>query len=419
MSFSQQGKHSPVITGIGMIHPTTVALEGFWTSIISGIPRFQIISRFDPSQFDCQIGGQINDESLVRAIDPRRQRTCTHATQLALAASLSAGRHARLDQIDSTKLPIGVCIGTTLGGWVQAEQQHAVFLDKGALRVNPFLAAGAPQYSASIEVASALGARGPNFTFSSGCSASIHAIAHASDLVRHGQVKYCVSGGTESPLSPVIIASLSRSNELSRQKHAPNLASRPFDRNHDGIVPSEGACSLVIEAAEHAADRGATVLAEVLGSRTSCDGRGLFQSDPSSQTAASALQDLLLSAGIGPEDIDYVCAHANSSPAFDRKEALVLKRAFGEFAAKIPVSSIKGVLGHPFGASGAFQTAAAALAMQHGLIPPTHNLEDPDPECDLDLVIGEPRPATIRHALITSYGYGGVNAYLLLRNPNL
>jgi len=174
-----------------------------------------------------------------------------------------------------------------------------------------------------------------------------------------------------------------------------------------------------VESAERAAKRGATVLAEVLVSGASCDAQGLFQTEPSCRTAADTLQKVMLVAGLSPADIDYVCAHANSSPAFDRKEVLVLKRAFGEFAAKIPVSSIKGVLGHPFGASGAFQTAAAALAMQHSLIPPTHNLEEPDPDCDLDLVMGEPRPATIRHALITSYGYGGVNAYLLLRNPNL
>ncbi len=185
------------------------------------------------------------------------------------------------------------------------------------------------------------------------------------------------------------------------------------------MVLSEGACFLVLEREELARSRGARVYAEVLGGTSSCDARGLYHFDETGEAGARAIHRLLERTGVTVDQIDYVCAHANSSPAFDRKEALVLKRAFGEFAAKIPVSSIKGVLGHPFGASGAFQTAAAALAMQHSLIPPTHNLEDPDPECDLDLVIGEPRPATIRHALITSYGYGGVNAYLLLRNSNL
>lgn len=161
------------------------------------------------------------------------------------------------------------------------------------------------------------------------------------------------------------------------------------------------------------------MLAEVVAGEHSCDAKGLFNMDSTGAPSADALQRLSNRTGVTPDQIDYVCAHANSSPAFDRKEVVVLKRAFGEFAAKIPVSSIKGVLGHPFGASGAFQTAAAALAMKHGLIPHTHNLVEPDPECDLDLVMGEPRPATIRHALITSYGYGGVNSFLLLRNPNL
>jgi 3-oxoacyl-[acyl-carrier-protein] synthase II len=157
------------------------------------------------------------------------------------------------------------------------------------------------------------------------------------------------------------------------------------------------------------------VYAEILGGTTSCDAKGLYQFDETGEAGARAIHRLLRKTGVEPGEIDYVCAHANSSPAFDRKEITVLKKAFGEFAAKMPISSIKGVLGHPFGASGAFQTAAAALAIHHGVIPPTHNLEDPDPACDLDIVAGEPRKANIRHALVTSYGYGGVNSYLLLR----
>jgi len=187
---------------------------------------------------------------------------------------------------------------------------------------------------------------------------------------------------------------------------------------HDGMVLSEGACLLSVESEKHASRRGARVYAEILGGTSSCDAKGLYHTDPTGEAGARAIHRLLRHTGVHPSEIDYVCASANSSPSFDRKEITVLKAAFGEFAVKMPISSIKGVLGHPFGASGAFQVAIAALAIHYNLIPPNHNLRNPAPECDLDLVTQIPRSSTIRHALVTSYGYGGINSYLLLRHYN-
>ena len=232
-----------------------------------------------------------------------------------------------------------------------------------------------------------------------------------------GQLEMCLAGGTESPLTALVMAGMGRTLELATLNDVPTEACRPFDRRHEGIVLSEGACFAVLETVERSHQRGKAAYAEVGGSASSCDASGLYGFDPSGDPGAAAIHAALSQSGLAATDIDYVCAHANSSPTFDRKEALVLRRAFGECTGRLPVSSIKGVLGHPFGASGAFQVAATALAIQHETIPPTHNLEDPDPECKLAHVAEGPQHARLRAALITSYGYGGANAYLVLRQP--
>jgi 3-oxoacyl-(acyl-carrier-protein) synthase len=215
----------------------------------------------------------------------------------------------------------------------------------------------------------------------------------------------------------MVIAGMARTQELCPHNDFPERASRPFDRDHAGIVLSEGSCILLLESADNAARRGASSYAEILGAASSCDAGGLYGIDHSGRTGARAVHQALRQAGLVPADIDYVCAHANSSPLFDRKETIVIKAAFGEWAPKLPISSIKAVLGHPFGASGAFQVATAAAAIQHQTIPPTHNLEVPDPECDLDYVPNVARGARIGSVLVTSYGYGGLNSYLVIHAP--
>jgi 3-oxoacyl-(acyl-carrier-protein) synthase len=305
-----------------------------------------------------------------------------------------------------------------LGGWTDAEQQYGILLERGARRVNPFIAVGAGNYGPGIEVAAAIGAQGHQMTFSSGCPSGLQAIAHGATLIAGGALEACVAGGTESPLSPMVFAALTRTQELSTANDDPARASRPFDAQHNGMVLSEGSCFLVLESEESASRRGAHVYAEVIGSVSSCDAQGMYGFDPHGTAGGRAIHRLLRACNLTPTDLDYVCAHANGSPTFDRKETVVLKAALGEFAARIPVSSIKGVLGHPFGAAGAFQAAASLLALEHQTLPPTHNLTEPAPECDLDYVAGMPRPARIRTALVTSYGYGGVNSYLMLRRSS-
>lgn len=408
-----------VITGIGVIGSTGVGLPTFWQSLLEGRSGIGRITRFDPTSYACQVGGEVRDRSYEELLDPRKLRTTTHVTQLALAATELACRDARLPAGGYEPDRVGVCIGTALGGWREAEQQHSVLLERGVRRVNPFIANGSPNHVPGAEVASVVGARGPQLTFSTGCPSSLQAIAHGAALVASGEVEVCLAGGTESPLIPMVVAGMGRTLELSARNDAPERASRPFDREHDGLVLSEGSCIVLLESAEHAQHRGVAPYARVVAGTTSSDGTGLYNFEPSGEPGARAIHRLLARHELSAIDIDYVCAHANSSPAFDRKETIVIKRAFGESAARLPVSSIKGVLGHPFGASGAFQVAATAMALRQQLIPPTHNLEIADPECDLDYVPCQPRAARLRRALVTSYGYGGLNSYLLLAAPEL
>lgn len=406
-----------VITGIGLVGPTGFDVRGFWDSILSGPACVRRITRFDPSSYSSQIAAEVPDRRYEELIDPRKIRTTTHVTRMALAAAEFAVRDARLSTRWDDPTRVGVIVGTSLGGQYEAEQQHAVFLERGARRVNPFIANGTPNHAAGAEVAGALGAQGPQMTFSSGCVSSLQALGHAAMLISMGEVDVCLAGGFESPIAPMIMAGMGRTQELSTRNDDPQHASRPFDAEHAGIVLGEGSCFVVLESAAAAAARGVDPYAAVLGSASSCDGGGLFAIDESGRPGANAIRRLLARAGLTITDVDYVCSHANASPTFDRKETSVMKAAFGDHAHRLAVSSIKGVIGHPFGASGAFQTAASALAIRHQTIPPTHNLVTPAPQCDLDYVPGEPRRGAVRTALVTSYGYGGLNSYLLLAAP--
>ncbi len=403
-----------VVTGIGIVGPTGVGWQAFWDALLQGRSGIGRVTRFEASGYACQVAGEVRDLGYEALIDPRKLRTTTHATRLAMAAAQLALQDARVPEGLCPPEKFGVCLGTALGGLRDAEQQYGILLERGARRINPFVANAAPNHSTAAELAALAGAQGPQLTLSTGCPASLQAIAEGAELVRAGELDACLAGGTESPIIPLVFAGMARTRELSTINERPEAASRPFDAGHAGIVLSEGSCVLVLEPLEQALGRGAEPYAELLGAAVSCDAHGLFEFDKSCAAAARAAHAALERSNRNPGDIDYVAAHANASPAFDLKETLVLKKAFGERARRLAVSSIKGVLGHPFGAAGAFQTAAACLAIRYAVIPPTHNLESPADGCDLDYVACEPRPQRVRNALVTSYGYGGLNSYLVL-----
>lgn len=405
------------ITGIGLVGPTGMGLAPFWQALVERRPAIRTLTRFDPTSYPCQVAGEIPDRSYEELFDPRKKRSTSHVTQLGLAAAELALRDARLPRTAWVPERAGVSVGTALAGWRDGEQQYAVLLERGARRVNPFVANGSPAHGTGTEIASSFNAQGPHATFSSGCPASLQAIGHGAGLIASGRLDVCIAGGAESPLSPLVFAGMSRTLELAPSNGVPEHVSRPFDRRHCGIVLSEGACLLVLEPLDLAVRREATVYAEILAESSSCDGAGLYAVDANGTAGGRGMRAALDMAGLSAESIDYVCAHANSSPTFDRKEALVLGAALGEYAATVPISSIKGTVGHPFGASGAFQVAATVLAMQHSLLPPTANLDDPDPDCALRHVRDQPLPRDIRAAVVTSYGYGGVNDFLILAHP--
>jgi 3-oxoacyl-(acyl-carrier-protein) synthase len=406
-----------LITGIGVLAPSGLGHKRYWNAILNGPSLIAPITRFDAGPYPCRIGGEVEDALLESNGDSRKQRTASHVTRLALAAAEDCLRDARLSPNDREPQSIAVCVGTALGGWIDGEHQYGVLLERGGRRVNPFLVSGSGNHAPGIEIATAVRAQGPQVTFSSGCPSSLQALGYGANLVGAGAVDICLAGGAESPLSPMVIAALARTQELSTTNDDAPHASRPFDIHHNGMVLSEGSCFLLLESEESAVQRGAHVYAEIVGSMSSCDAHGMYGFDTDGDAGGRAIHRLLQLSDMTPSDLDYICAHANGAPAFDSKETRVLKRALGEFAAGIPVSSIKGVLGHPFGAAGAFQAAAAALAFSHDIIPATQNLVEPAPDCDLDCVAGAPRAMRLRTALVTSYGYGGVNSYLLLRRP--
>jgi 3-oxoacyl-[acyl-carrier-protein] synthase II len=350
-----------------LVSPIGADVETFWQSVIEGRHGIRRVTRFDVDSFACQLGGEVTDCTYEERIDPRKLRGSTHATQLALAAAELALDDARLQPTAAYEPDrTAVTLGTALGGFRDGEKQFAILLERGARRVNPFMVNGSPYHASGGEIAAAVGAQGPQTTFSSGCPSALQAISYGASLVATDETDLCLAGGTESPLSPLVFTGMGRTMQLATLNDEPERASRPFDREHCGMVLSEGACFLVLEPLDRALARGARPYAEVLGGASSCDASGLY--------------------------------------GFE----------FGECAADLPVSSIKGVLGHPFGAAGAFQAATSALTLQRQLIPATHNLEDPCPECRLNHVQGEARAAHVRTALITSYGYGGANSYLLL-----
>lgn len=411
------GQRSVVVTGIGIVAPTGIGTEPFWAALLSGPSAIGPITRFDASSFGTRIAAEVRDDGYRALIPPAKLRNTPRATQYAMAAAELALRDARLDVHMGDATRRGIVLGTSLGGWHEAQQQFATLLEKGAGRVNPFLASGSANHGAAVEVALLARAQGSHATLSTGCCGSTHAIGYAADLVAFGQLDVCLTGGMEAPISPLTLAALGRLRELSESNDVPSRASRPFECTHDGFVLGEGSAILVLEAGDAARARGATVYAEILGHASGADAGDPFRVDFSGDAGAAAIRACLRRSAIAPEAIDYISANANASPHLDRKEVIVLKQAFGARVFEIPVSSIKAIIGHPFGASGAFQTAATCLAIRHGQIPPTHNIDTPDPACDLDLVPNVARRARIRHALVCSYGFGGLNAYVAVGEP--
>lgn len=406
-------KRKVVVTGLGLISPVGTGKEKFWQALLEGRSGIKRIEAFDPSDFDSQIAGEVRDFDVEKFLSRKEARRMDRFSQFAVCASMMAIEDAGLDVTRVDRNLIGVILGSGIGGIKTFEDQHKVLLEKGPSKVSPFFIPMMIVNMGAANVAIQLGLRGPNSCVSTACEASTHALGEALRIIQLGEADWMIAVGAEASITPISLAGFCAMKALSVRNDEPERASRPFDRDRDGFVMAEGAAALLLEAEEVARKRGARIYAELKGYASTCDAYHITAPDPEGSGAARAMLLALQDAGIGPEEVDYINAHGTSTPLNDRMETLAIKLAFGEHAYSLKISSIKSMVGHLLGAAGAIEAAATVLAVYHGIIPPTINLENPDPECDLDYTPQKSVECSIRNALSNSFGFGGHNGTLV------
>lgn len=404
-----------VVTGMALISPLGMSVEETWQKLIRGESGISHITRFDASGFSTRIGGEVRDFNPEDFLDKKEIRRLDRVSQFAVAGAKMAIQDAGLDIEKLDPFEFAVIIGSGIGGISTWEEQHTVFLEKGPSRVSPFFIPMLIINMVSANVAIALGAKGINYSPVSACASGANAIGEALRLIREEKAKVVLAGGSESALTPLALAGFCSMRALSTRNDEPQRASRPFDAQRDGFVLSEGAAILVIEELEFARKRGARIYAEVLGYGASCDAYHITAPDPEGEGAAFCMEAALRDAQISGEEVDYINAHGTSTPLNDVVETLAIKRVFGERAYKIPISSTKSMIGHLLGAAGAIEFAVSLLTIRDGIIHPTINYENPDPQCDLDYVPNKAREQRVDTILSNSLGFGGHNVTLIAR----
>ncbi len=405
-----------VISGVGLLTALGNGTEETWECLLQGRSGVGSITRFDAAKFPTQIAAEIKDFDPARYMEKKDVKKMDTFVQYAVAAAELAMKDAGLGIFEGEAADrAGVIIGSGIGGFSTIETEHATLLQHGPRRVSPFFIPSSIVNLAAGQVSIRYGARGPNSAPCTACSSGTHAVGDSFRLIQHGDADLLISGGSEAAISPLAIAGFDALKALSKRNDAPPKASRPFDRQRDGFVLGEGAGILVLEELEHARRRGAKIYAEVVGYGMSADAYHMTAPPPGGEGAARAMNATLKDAGIPPEEVDYINAHGTSTPQNDRTETLAIHRVFGESARKVQISSTKSMIGHLLGAGGAVEAVVSALSIRDQQIHPTINLEDPDPDCDLDYVPNTARQARIRYALSNSFGFGGTNACILLR----
>jgi 3-oxoacyl-[acyl-carrier-protein] synthase II len=386
-----------------------------WDNLIAGKSGIDYITLFDATPHETKIAGEVKGFDPNTCINRKDARRMDRFAQLAVAAGFQAVKNADL-KIDSTNQDdIGVFVGSGIGGLGTLFEQAKVLVEKGPDRVSPFLAPMMIADIAAAQISIALGVRGPNFCTTSACSSGSDAIGVAYELIKHGDTPVMIAGGAESIINPLGITAFNALKALSTRNDPPQQASRPFDKDRDGFIISEGAVVLILERLEHALGRGANILAEIIGYGATSDSFHVTQPLENGAGAAKAMHNALKKANLKPDEIDYINAHGTSTPLNDAMETKAIKAAFGDYAYKVPISSTKSMTGHLIGAAGAVEPAICIMTILKGIIPPTINLNNPDPECDLDYVPNIARPARVDTALTNSFGFGGHNSVLILR----
>ncbi|MEI6247969.1 MAG: beta-ketoacyl-ACP synthase II [Verrucomicrobiota bacterium] len=405
-----------VVTGIGCLSALGPDTASFWDGLIKGRSGISRLTRFDPTDFPSKVGGEIRDFDPGKFMDLKEAKRNDRYTQYAVAASRMAIEDA---QVDTTKLDserFGVIIGSGIGGMETIENQARVLIERGPSRVSPFTIPSLIANIASGVVAIEFQAKSVNFGVVSACASGSHALGEAMRHIRDGHADIMLSGGSEACITRLSYAGFCNMKAMSSDfNDTPEKASRPFDRLRDGFVMGEGAGVLVIESLEHAQARGASIYCELAGYGATCDAYHITGQDQEGKGLALCLNRALSEAGIDKSEVSYINAHGTSTPINDRCETLAIKRVFGEQAPKIAISSTKSMTGHLLGAAGGVEAAVCALAIRHGIVPPTLNLENPDPDCDLDYVPNQARKMTVNVAISNNLGFGGHNASLVFK----
>ncbi len=405
------------VTGIGMVTPLGLDTKSSWSALLKGKSGIAPIAAFDAEGFETTIAGEARAFDPTQYVDRKQARRLDRFAQFAVAATGQAMEQAglRLDDGSVDAARVGSVIGSGIGGILTLSEQWGVLNEKGPERVSPFLVPMMLADMAPGQVSILYGAKGPNYCVVTACSSGADSIGIALDMIRRGDIDIALAGGTEAPICPIAVAGFNACKALSRRNDAPEAASRPFDAERDGFVMGEGAGVLVIESEASAARRGAAPIAELAGYGGSSDANHVTQPAPGGEGAARAMRRALEQAEASPEDISYVNAHGTSTPMNDRFETEALKAVFGEEAYKIKVSSTKSMTGHLLGAAGGVEAAIAALAVSESAIPPTINLENPDPDCDLDYTPHHAQKGVVRAAMSNNLGFGGHNSSLIFR----
>jgi 3-oxoacyl-[acyl-carrier-protein] synthase II len=408
-------KRRVVITGVGVISPVGNDAETFWNSLQEGKSGVDRLTAFDASDYPTQIAGEVKDFNPELYMDKKDVRRTDRFVQFGLAAAKMAVEDAKLEITAENAERVGVYIGSGIGGLSTWEEQHSVLLEKGPRRVSPFFIPMLIANMASGAVSIEYGAKGPTSSAITACATGTNAIGDALRLIQFDHADVMIAGGAEATVRPMAFAGFCSAKAMSTRNDEPQKASRPFDKDRDGFVMGEGAGVLILEELEHAKKRGATIIAEVIGYGMSADAHHITSPSPGGEGAARCMTNALKDAGIAASEVDYINAHGTSTDQGDIAETQAIKSVFGEHAYKLAVSSTKSMTGHLLGATGGIEAIATAFALRDQILPPTINLENPDPECDLDYVPNHARKATVNVAVSNTFGFGGHNATVILK----
>lgn len=404
-----------VITGMGAVTPIGTGREEFWKAIKDGVCGVDRITRFDPTDFTCQIAAEVKDFDVTQYMEKKESKRMDLFVQYAVAAAKMAAEDAKLDMSKEDSTRVGVFIGSGIGGIETLTQQHEKMLEKGPSKVSPFMIPMMISNMAVGEVSIKMGAQGVNLTSVSACASGTDAIGHAFRAIKSGDADVIFSGGAEATIIPLALAGFSSMKALSTRNDDPKGACSPFDANRDGFVMGEGAGVVILEELEHAKARGVEIFAEVIGYGSTADAYHMTAPAPHGEGGARCMDMAVKSAGIRPEDVDYINAHGTSTEYNDKYETEAIKTVFGEHAYKLAVSSTKSMTGHLLGAAGGVEAIVTALALKEGYLPATINYKTPDPECDLDYVTNQGRDCEIKYAMSNSLGFGGHNATIVMK----